>query len=74
MGNAYLPGFRPCATDYGQLLNVRKLWGVIQKLTTACHPQTNSTERTNQTLKTMTLFLSTTTVSGIDGYQSSGMP
>lgn len=36
------------------LLNlVCKQWGVIQKLTTAYHPQTNLTERVNRTLKTM---------------------
>uniref|UniRef100_A0A3B1JJM2 Gypsy retrotransposon integrase-like protein 1 n=1 Tax=Astyanax mexicanus TaxID=7994 RepID=A0A3B1JJM2_ASTMX len=28
-------------------------WGVVQKLTTAYHPQTNLTERVNRTLKTM---------------------
>ncbi len=32
---------------------VCKQWGVIQKLTTAYHPQTNLTERINRTLKTM---------------------
>ncbi len=32
---------------------VCKQWGVIQKLTTAYHPQTNLTERINGTLKTM---------------------
>lgn len=37
-----------------QLLNaVCKQWGVIQKLTTAYHPQTNLTERVNRNLKTM---------------------
>ncbi len=37
-----------------QLLNdACKHWGVIQKLTTAYHPQTNITERTNRTLKAM---------------------
>ena len=30
-----------------------KKWGVIQKLTTSYHPQTNLTERVNRTLKTM---------------------
>ncbi len=30
-----------------------KQWGVVQKLTTAYHPQTNLTERVNRTLKTM---------------------
>lgn len=29
------------------------MWGVIQKLTTAYHPQTNLTERVNRNLKTM---------------------
>jgi len=29
------------------------VWGVIQKLTTAYHPQTNLTERVNRNLKTM---------------------
>ncbi|KAL7827382.1 hypothetical protein SRHO_G00331000 [Serrasalmus rhombeus] len=28
-------------------------WGVVQKLTTAYHPQTNLTERINRTVKTM---------------------
>lgn len=32
---------------------VCKQWSVIQKLTTAYHPQTNLTERINRTLKTM---------------------
>lgn len=37
-----------------QLLNdICKRWGVVQKLTTAYHPQTNLTERINRTLKTM---------------------
>lgn len=37
-----------------QLLSaVCKQWGVIQKLTTAYHPQTNLTERVNRNLKTM---------------------
>ncbi len=37
-----------------QLLNETcKQWGVIQKLTTAYHPQTNLTERVNRVLKTM---------------------
>uniref|UniRef100_A0A673JMS7 Integrase catalytic domain-containing protein n=1 Tax=Sinocyclocheilus rhinocerous TaxID=307959 RepID=A0A673JMS7_9TELE len=37
-----------------QLLSlVCKQWSVIQKLTTAAHPQTNLTERVNRTLKTM---------------------
>ena len=37
-----------------QLLHeVCKEWGVVQKLTTAYHPQTNLTERVNRTLKTM---------------------
>ncbi|XP_051980538.1 uncharacterized protein LOC127641568 [Xyrauchen texanus] len=37
-----------------QLLGlVCKQWGVIQKLTTAYHPQTNLTERVNRNLKTM---------------------
>lgn len=36
------------------LLNeVCKVWGVVNKLTTSYHPQTNLTERTNQTLKRM---------------------
>lgn len=36
------------------LLNlICKQWGVVQKLTTAYHPQTNLTERINRTLKTM---------------------
>lgn len=36
------------------LLNlVCKQWGVVQKLTTAYHPQTNLTERVNRNLKTM---------------------
>ncbi len=30
-----------------------KQWGVVQKLTTAYHPQTNLTERVNRNLKTM---------------------
>ncbi|KAG1945241.1 thy-1 membrane glycoprotein [Pimephales promelas] len=38
----------------GQLLSdTCKRWGVVQKLTTAYHPQTNLTERVNRTLKTM---------------------
>lgn len=37
-----------------QLINlICKQWNVIQKLTTAAHPQTNLTERVNRTLKTM---------------------
>ncbi len=37
-----------------QLLNdTCKRWGVVQKLSTAYHPQTNLTERINRTLKTM---------------------
>ncbi len=37
-----------------QLLNETcKQWGVIQKLTTAYHPQTNLTERVNRVPKTM---------------------
>lgn len=37
-----------------QLLNETcKRWGVVQKLSTAYHPQTNLTERINRTLKTM---------------------
>uniref|UniRef100_A0A8C2F2M0 Gypsy retrotransposon integrase-like protein 1 n=1 Tax=Cyprinus carpio TaxID=7962 RepID=A0A8C2F2M0_CYPCA len=37
-----------------QLLNdTCKRWGVVQKLTTVYHPQTNLTERVNRTLKTM---------------------
>uniref|UniRef100_A0A8C1PDC5 Gypsy retrotransposon integrase-like protein 1 n=4 Tax=Cyprinus carpio TaxID=7962 RepID=A0A8C1PDC5_CYPCA len=37
-----------------QLLSfVCKQWGVVQKLTTAYHPQTNLTERVNRNLKTM---------------------
>lgn len=37
-----------------QLLNETcKQWGVVQKLTTAYHPQTNLIERVNKVLKTM---------------------
>ncbi|GAA6080783.1 uncharacterized protein LOC113073276 [Tachysurus ichikawai] len=35
------------------LQEVCQEWGVIQRLTTAYHPQTNLTERINRTLKTM---------------------
>lgn len=53
MGHTYLVSDRgPQFT--AQLLNdACKRWGVIQKLTTAYHPQTNITERTNRTLKAM---------------------
>lgn len=38
----------------GQIMkDVCQMWGVIQKLTTSYHPQTNLTERINRTLKTM---------------------
>lgn len=33
-----------------------KMWGMIQKLTTSYHPQTNLTERVNRTLKNMMAF------------------
>ena len=35
------------------LTQICQQWGVVQKLTTAYHPQTNLTERINRTLKTM---------------------
>ena len=35
------------------LHSVCRQWGVVQKLTTAYHPQTNLTERVNRNLKTM---------------------
>lgn len=35
------------------LQEVCQEWGVVQRLTTAYHPQTNLTERINRTLKTM---------------------
>ena len=35
------------------LTQICQQWGVVQKLTTAYHPQTNLTERVNRTLKTM---------------------
>ncbi len=34
-----------------------KTWGIIQKLTTSYHPQTNLTERINRTLKTMISYV-----------------
>ncbi|MGH0141537.1 UNVERIFIED_CONTAM: hypothetical protein FKN15_013229 [Acipenser sinensis] len=35
------------------IVDVCKTWGVVRKLTTSYHPQTNLTERVNRTLKTM---------------------
>ncbi|KAK7925190.1 hypothetical protein WMY93_007500 [Mugilogobius chulae] len=35
------------------LMELCKTWGVVQKLTTSYHPQTNLTERFNRTIKTM---------------------
>ncbi|KAL2083767.1 hypothetical protein ACEWY4_021540 [Coilia grayii] len=35
------------------LTTLCKTWGVVQKLTTSYHPQTNMTERFNRTIKTM---------------------
>ncbi len=41
-----------------QLLNdTCKQWGVVQKLSTAYHPQTNLTERINRTLKTISSYV-----------------
>lgn len=48
-----------------------KKWGVIQKLTTSYHPQTNLTERVNRTVKTMMAAFLKITGTGISGFQNS---
>ncbi len=50
---AYLVSDRGAQFTSNLLSQVCKQWGVVQKLTTAYHPQTNLTERINRTLKTM---------------------
>lgn len=50
---AYLVSDRGAQFTSQLLGQVCKQWGVIQKLTTAYHPQTNLTERVNRNLKTM---------------------
>lgn len=50
---AYLVSNRGAQFTSRLLTLVCQQWGVVQKLTTAYHPQTNLTERINRTLKTM---------------------
>ncbi len=50
---AYLVSDRGAQFTSNLISLVCKQWGVIQKLTTAYHPQTNLTERVNRNLKTM---------------------
>lgn len=50
---AYLVSDRGPQFTSQLLQDTWKQWGVVQKLTTAYHPQTNLTERINRTLKTM---------------------
>lgn len=50
---AYLVSDRGSQFTSHLLNRVCHQWGVVQKLTTAYHPQTNLTERINRTLKTM---------------------
>lgn len=50
---AYLVSDRGAQFTSNLINLVCKQWGVIQKLTTAYHPQTNLTERVNRNLKTM---------------------
>lgn len=49
----YLVSDRGAQFTSAMLSGICKNWGVIQKLTTSYHPQTNLTERMNRTLKTM---------------------
>ncbi|KAL6455309.1 hypothetical protein MHYP_G00362600 [Metynnis hypsauchen] len=50
---AYLVSDRGPQFTSHLLHSVCRQWGVVQKLTTAYHPQTNLTERVNRNLKTM---------------------
>uniref|UniRef100_A0A3B1IYF8 Gypsy retrotransposon integrase-like protein 1 n=1 Tax=Astyanax mexicanus TaxID=7994 RepID=A0A3B1IYF8_ASTMX len=50
---AYLVSDRGAQFTSHLLHTICQQWGVVQKLTTSYHPQTNLTERINRTLKTM---------------------
>ncbi len=50
---AYLVSDRGAQFTSHLISLICKQWGIVQKLTTAYHPQTNLTERVNRNLKTM---------------------